>query len=317
MSSTKDKTLMREPNFQHWTAKIMPGQVTIIKTGAPDDCLHLKHACFGLEVQDDSRSVVFCQAQDHNSPICVLTQGRQENQSLNLIFPGGEDVSFTLKGQAESNVHLSGYIQPLIDVDDLGLTEQVDEPVVGQKRSISDAVETTEPPRKKLKEDEPAPEKMDEESNPPTANDDNDQEEQPAKEPTPPPLTKAELKLLKKRKKFTFDENHLGIRVVRPGSGEAAKKGDLARIRYITQVHGTSQILRKDLGEGMTIEIGKGDVIKGWDLGMVGIKANEKRKLWIPADLAFGKEGDEDSNVAPNSEILMTLECLEVLKAEA
>merc|ERR1719291_1347367 len=51
-------------------------------------------------------------------PLCVLRQGEQENQSLDLLF--NESASLTVKGKNASTVYLSGYIQPPVSGDDLG-----------------------------------------------------------------------------------------------------------------------------------------------------------------------------------------------------
>merc|ERR1712083_1271022 len=61
------------------------------------------------------------------SPICVLQQGTQENQKLELILPGGKKHVFSLSGKKVSQVHLTGYIQPLIDAEDVELEDAFNE----------------------------------------------------------------------------------------------------------------------------------------------------------------------------------------------
>merc|ERR1712072_290279 len=76
-------------------------------------------ACFGRNVKTYSRTVVNIQYGKREAPICVLIQGKHENQILDLNLPGGKEWSFTISGIIPSTVFLTGYVQPLIDIDQL------------------------------------------------------------------------------------------------------------------------------------------------------------------------------------------------------
>lgn len=87
----------------------------------------------------------------------------------------------------------------------------------------------------------------------------------------------------------TAPVTELKIETLKEGSGPAAKKGDSVSVQYMgTLLDGTKFDSSYDRGEPFTFTLGAGSVIKGWDEGLVGMKVGEKRKLTIPADMAYG-----------------------------
>jgi len=56
--------------------------------------------------------------------------------------------------------------------------------------------------------------------------------------------------------------------------------------------------------------LGKGEVIKGWDQGMMGMKVGEKKQFIIPTELAYGNTGADE--VPPGSHVLLEVELIEV-----
>ena len=76
------------------------------------------------------------------------------------------------------------------------------------------------------------------------------------------------------------------------GTGDEAKAGDNVTVDYVGSLtNGTVFDASKNRGnEGFTFTLGAGQVIKGWDLGVAGMKVGGKRKLTIPADLAYGNQ---------------------------
>ena len=74
------------------------------------------------------------------------------------------------------------------------------------------------------------------------------------------------------------------------GTGDAAKAGDEVVVNYVgvRSADGKEFDNSYDKGSPFTVTLGAGGVIKGWDEGLIGIKAGGRRQLDIPADLAYG-----------------------------
>ncbi len=76
---------------------------------------------------------------------------------------------------------------------------------------------------------------------------------------------------------------------LKEGSGEGAEKGDYLTMHYVgTLADGTKFDSSRDRGKPFNFQLGGGQVIKGWDEGIVGMKIGELRRLVIPADMAYG-----------------------------
>jgi FKBP-type peptidyl-prolyl cis-trans isomerase len=94
------------------------------------------------------------------------------------------------------------------------------------------------------------------------------------------------------------------------GSGPAAKAGDTVEVHYTGRLtDGTKFDSSVDRGTPFSFKLGAGRVIKGWDEGVAGMKAGGKRKLTIPADLAYGKRG-AGGVIPPDAELVFEVELL-------
>lgn len=97
------------------------------------------------------------------------------------------------------------------------------------------------------------------------------------------------------------------------GEGKAAVKGALIAVHYRGCLEdGTQFDSSYDKNRPFECVIGTGRVIKGWDQGVVGMKVGGKRKLFVPAHLAYG-ERQVGSIIKPNSNLVFEVELLGVL----
>ncbi|HEX3820182.1 MAG TPA: FKBP-type peptidyl-prolyl cis-trans isomerase [Candidatus Sulfotelmatobacter sp.] len=78
---------------------------------------------------------------------------------------------------------------------------------------------------------------------------------------------------------------------IKVGTGEVAKSGDHVKVHYTGWLTTGKKFDSSVGGTPFDFTIGAGDVIKGWDEGVAGMKVGGKRQLRIPPDLAYGAQG--------------------------
>ena len=107
--------------------------------------------------------------------------------------------------------------------------------------------------------------------------------------------------------------NELQIEDIVVGDGKAVVKGALITTQYKgTLEDGTVFDSSYDKGRPFQCVIGTGRVIKGWDQGLMGMKVGGKRKLHVPAHLAYG-DRQVGAHITPGSNLVFEIELLEVL----
>ncbi|MCX7078050.1 MAG: FKBP-type peptidyl-prolyl cis-trans isomerase [Pseudomonas sp.] len=106
--------------------------------------------------------------------------------------------------------------------------------------------------------------------------------------------------------------SELQVTDIQLGDGKEAVKGALITTQYRGFLEdGTQFDSSYERGKPFQCVIGTGRVIKGWDQGLMGMKVGGKRKLWVPAHLAYGERSM--GAITPNSDLTFEIELLEVL----
>jgi peptidylprolyl isomerase len=119
-----------------------------------------------------------------------------------------------------------------------------------------------------------------------------------------------------KEKMWTKTDSGLQYRDVKEGTGEKAAKGQTALVHYTgwlwaNDTKGKKFDSSKDRGEPFDFPIGAGQVIKGWDEGVAGMKVGGKRELVIPPELGYGARG-AGGVIPPNSTLFFEVELLRI-----
>jgi peptidylprolyl isomerase len=107
--------------------------------------------------------------------------------------------------------------------------------------------------------------------------------------------------------------DELKIEDLVPGEGKAAERGALITAHYRGWLEdGTEFDSSYKRGEAFQCILSNNRVIQGWILGLKGMRVGGKRKLWVPAHLAYG-ERQIGSMIPPHSNLIFEIELLEVL----
>lgn len=117
-----------------------------------------------------------------------------------------------------------------------------------------------------------------------------------------------------KKKEEKVIETKSGLKYVelKDGLGDEAKAGDVVTVHYTGWLtNGKKFDSSVDRKEPFSFNLGKGEVIKGWDEGVAGMKIGGKRKLMIPSKLGYGERGAGGA-IPPNSDLVFEVELLKV-----
>ncbi|MFA7663052.1 MAG: FKBP-type peptidyl-prolyl cis-trans isomerase [Patescibacteria group bacterium] len=100
--------------------------------------------------------------------------------------------------------------------------------------------------------------------------------------------------------------------ILRDSDGQEAKSGDTVSVHYTGWLeNGTKFDSSVDRGEPFSFNLGAGQVIAGWDEGVLGMKIGQKVKLTIPSEMGYGAYG-AGRIIPPNATLIFEVELLSI-----
>ncbi|MGA2449373.1 MAG: FKBP-type peptidyl-prolyl cis-trans isomerase [Polyangiaceae bacterium] len=107
-------------------------------------------------------------------------------------------------------------------------------------------------------------------------------------------------------------EGRLSVTTLAPGKGPSAHPGDRVSVHYVgTLTDGSRFDSSRERNQPFEFTLGRGQVIRGWDQGVDGMKTGEKRRLVIPPSLGYGPRG-APPKIPPNATLVFEVELLKV-----
>ncbi|PJZ79964.1 FKBP-type peptidyl-prolyl cis-trans isomerase [Leptospira meyeri] len=95
------------------------------------------------------------------------------------------------------------------------------------------------------------------------------------------------------------------------GKGEEAFSGSYVTVHYVGRLtNGTKFDSSRDRNRPFEFNLGAGEVVKGWDKGVKGMRVGGKRKLIIPPELGYGSK--KVGNIPPDSTLIFEVELLKI-----
>jgi peptidylprolyl isomerase len=107
--------------------------------------------------------------------------------------------------------------------------------------------------------------------------------------------------------------SELVIEDLAEGDGAEAGAGDTIKAHYVGVAHSTGEEFDASWNRGAPLEfrLGVGQVIRGWDEGIVGMKVGGRRKLTIPANMAYGDRG-AGNLIKPGETLIFVVDLVDV-----
>lgn len=108
----------------------------------------------------------------------------------------------------------------------------------------------------------------------------------------------------------SYDIQGMKVETLKQGTGQEAKSGNTVTVNYVgTLQDGTKFDSSIDRGQPFQFTLGQNSVIQGWELGVIGMKVGEKRRLTIPPELAYGSQG-AGGVIPPNATLVFEIDLL-------
>ncbi len=134
--------------------------------------------------------------------------------------------------------------------------------------------------------------------------------------PAPPGVPKLTYDAAGNPAKFTADAQtvkkppKLGVYPIVEGPGPVVQSGDSISVEYFGQIYPDGQVFNGWTGDSFDLVLGAGNVIKGWDMGLVGQRVGSRVVLVIPPELGYGDKAQ--SGIPAGSTLIFTIQIVSV-----
>ncbi len=124
------------------------------------------------------------------------------------------------------------------------------------------------------------------------------------------------FKLESRKVGYTYRESGLGIKVVTQGDGETPPQGSSVEVHYtLYLLNGVKVDSSYDRDASFRFDLGRGQVIKGWDEGIAALSVGTTAWLYVPANIGYGERGR--TPIPPNSDLVFQVELLSFTPQES
>jgi peptidylprolyl isomerase len=107
---------------------------------------------------------------------------------------------------------------------------------------------------------------------------------------------------------------HLESADLRVGTGRAAAPGDQVTVQYVLATYSAQKVIQSSwTSQPFTFTLGEGQVIPGWDKGVVGMRVGGRRELVIPPSLGYGATPPAGAQgIASNDTLIFVIDLLSI-----
>jgi len=309
-----------------WAVELVPGKEF---TTTPEFDVHVTAAILPAGVKDKERTLVTAtyaevDEEDNEKPgqaftIASLKLDHNDSQNIDLIFDADVPVTFAVVGK--NPVHLVGSLVPpqgddddfMSDDDEDILSQEEDEE--GEDAEDDEDEEAAAAIQAQLSKKRPAGQQTNgaaakkpkqEQAAPKQEQKKPQQQQQTPKQGGEQKKPQQQQQKTPQQQKERTLQGGLKVITVAEGEGKVAKKGNRVAVKYVGKL-ANGKVFDKSTGAPFSFGLGRGEVIKGWDLGVEGMKEGEKRRLVIPPGLAYGA-GGAPPQIPPHSTLTFDVE---------
>eukprot|EP00090_Calanus_glacialis_P030055 TRINITY_DN4830_c0_g1_i3.p1 TRINITY_DN4830_c0_g1~~TRINITY_DN4830_c0_g1_i3.p1 ORF type:complete len:339 (-),score=121.85 TRINITY_DN4830_c0_g1_i3:55-1071(-) len=326
-----------EPRNMFWGVAVKPGKRYETEV---QEAFRITKACLVPSTADGKVSTLFIENDKSEEFILANLSLKNFNETLDISFNEGEKICFKVSGPG--TIHLTGNLLECGDNDSDYDEGESEDDVANELKNLN----WTKQQIKQLKgsdweresefedADDDSDDKDDEEEEDSEDSEVSSEEEIPdliqilgtkseesiSKQPNlsngvtnkqtaEKTENKTSVKEISEAKPKKVVKNGIIIEDLVEGSGVACQKGNGVGMYYTGRLKTSKKAFDScQSGKPFRFKLGAGTVIKGWDIGLQGIKVGGKRRLTIPSAMGYGKRG-APPDIPPNSTLVFDVEC--------